>query len=73
MEDTRKPNELEEFDQFVGNTEEKMFQSLLPEMEDQEKSYLGIRKNPSSRQPARAQCGVMRAAATRTTSQAKLT
>ena len=73
MEDTKKPNELEEFDQFKGDTEEKMFQFPFPEMEEQEKSYLGIRKNPSSRQPARAQCGVMRAAATRTTSQAKLT
>ena len=72
MED-KKPNKLEKIDKFVGNHEEKMFQSLLPEMEDKEKSYLGIRKNPSSRQPARAQCGVMRAAATRTTSQAKLT
>ena len=70
MEDQKKPNVLEE---FVGNTEEKMFQSLLSEMEDQEKSYLGIRKNPSSRQQARAQCGVMRAAATHTTSQAKHT
>ena len=66
MEDTKKPNELEEFDQFVGNTEEKMFQSLFPEMEEQEKSYLDI-KNPSSRQPPGAQCGVMRAAATHTT------
>ena len=67
MEDPKKPNELEEFDQFKGDTEEKMFQFPFPEMEEQEKSYLGIRKNPSSRQPARAQCGVMRAAATRTT------
>ena len=50
MEDPKKPNELEEFDQFMGNTEEKMFQSLFPEMEEQEKSYLDI-KNPSSRQP----------------------
>ena len=65
MEDTKKPYELEEFDQFVGNTEEKMFQSLFPEMEEQEKSYLDI-KNPSSRQPPGAQCGVMRAAATHT-------
>ena len=69
MED-KKPNEP---DEFVGSDEEKMFQSLLSEMEDQEKSYLGIRKNPSSRQQARAQCGVMRAAATHTTSQAKHT
>ena len=66
MED-KKPNKLEKIDEFVGNHEEKMFQSLLCEMEDQEKSYLGIRVNPSSRQPARAQCGVMRAAATHTT------
>ena len=72
MEDPKKPNELEEFDQFMGNTEEKMFQSLFPEMEEQEKSYLDI-KNPSSRQPPGAQCGVMRAAATHTTSQAKHT
>ena len=53
MED-KKPNKLEKIDEFVGNHEEKMFQSLLREMEDQEKSYLGIRVNPSSRQPARA-------------------
>ena len=66
MEDLKKPNELEEFNQFMGNTEEKMFQSLFPEMEEQEKSYLDI-KNPSSRQPPGAQCGVMRAAATHTT------
>ena len=72
MED-KKPNKLEKIDEFVGNHEEKMFQSLLREMEDQEKSYLGIRVNPSSRQPARAQCGVMRAAATHITSQAKHT
>ena len=72
MED-KKPNKLEKIDEFVGNHEEKMFQSLLCEMEDQEKSYLGIRVNPSSRQPARAQCGVMRAAATHITSQAKHT
>ena len=66
MED-KKPNKLEQMDEFVGNLEEKMFQSLLREMEDRKKSYLGIRVNPSSRQPARAQCGVMRAAATHTT------
>ena len=69
MED-KKPNEP---DEFVGSDEEKMFQSLLREMEDRKKSYLGIRVNPSSRQPARAQCGVMRAAATHITSQAKHT
>ena len=72
MEDHKKPNVLEVFNEFVGNTEEKMFQSLFREMEEQEKSYLDI-KNPSSRQPPGAQCGVMRAAATHTTSQAKLT
>ena len=71
MED-KKPNELEEYDEFMGDTEEKMSQSLFREMEEQEKSYLDI-KNPSSRQPPGAQCGVMRAAATHTTSQAKLT
>jgi len=32
MEDPKKPNVLEELDQFMGNTEEKMFQSLFPEM-----------------------------------------
>ena len=50
MEDHKKPNVLEEFDEFVGSAEEK-FKLPLREMEDRKMSYLGIRVNPSSRQP----------------------
>ena len=50
MEDHKKPYVLEEFDEFVGSAEEK-FKLPLREMEDRKMSYLGIRVNPSSRQP----------------------
>ena len=48
MEDHNKPNMLEE---LVGiNTEEEKFQSLFPEMEDKNKSYLDIGSpHPGSR------------------------